>query len=128
VAAASGVCDVWVYQVGVSILSCVCRVYVEEVRNLPILSGKTSCSVILEATLYHGDKPLCSPVSTTIKLLESSLRWRETINFKVSKKNLPRAVKILFLVSEALQRRESVGVKKAPKFLYWGLAMIFDHQ
>ena len=105
-----------------------CRVHVEEVRNLPALTGKTSCSVILEATLYHGDKPLCPPVSTSLKVLESSLHWRETINFKVSKKNLPRAAKILFLVSEALQRRESVGVKKTPKFLYWGLTMVFDHQ
>ena len=89
-----------------------CRVHVEEVRNLPVLTGKTSCSVILEVTLYHGDKPLCSPVSTSLKALECSLQ--------VSKKNLPRAAKILFLVSEALQRRKSVGVKKTPKFLYWG--------
>ncbi len=100
----------------------------EEVKNLPMLSGKTTCSVILEATLYHGDKPLCSPVTTTIKLLDSCLQWRETINFKIAKKNIPRAAKILFLVSEALQRRESVGVKKTPKFLFWGLSMIFDHQ
>lgn len=103
------------------------RVRIETVRHLPVFS-KTSFSAIIEATLYHGDKPLCAPVSSTTKVLASSVQWKETLNFKVCKKNIPRAAKILFVVSEGLQRKESVGVKKTPKFLFWGLSMVFDHQ
>ncbi len=84
--------------------------------------------MIIEATLYHGEKALCPPVTTSTKPMDTNINWKENINFKIAKKNIPRAAKILFIVSEALQRKDSVGVKKAPKFLYWGLTMVFDHQ
>lgn len=96
-------------------------------QNLPSLPGRTPYSVIIEATLYHGDKPLCPSVTTTAKTLDRSISWKETMNFKIAKKNIPRAAKILFVVSEVLQKRESVTVKK-PKFQFWGLTMVFDHQ
>lgn len=104
------------------------RLKIEKVEQLPTLSNRSSSLVIIEATLYHGEKALCPPVSSTTKLLDHTLHWKETINFKIAKKNVPRSAKILFIVTEASQRKESVGAKKAPKFLFWGLTMVFDHQ
>ncbi len=105
------------------------RLRVDRVENLPVYSNNTPYSAIVEATLYHGDKPLCPPVTTAARGLDGTIHWRETINFKIAKKNIPRAAKILFIISEpSLQRRESVGVKKAPKYLYWGLTTVFDYQ
>jgi hypothetical protein len=101
---------------------------VEKVDQLPTHSNRASSLVIIEATLFHGEKALCAPVTTTSKLMENTLHWKECINFKIAKKNVPRSAKILFIVTEASQRKESVGAKKAPKFLYWGLTMVFDHQ
>ena len=102
------------------------RVSVEAVKNLPYLSSKTS--VVIEATLYHGDKPLSAPVTTSTKVSSPCIQWREKINFKVSKKNIPRAAKIMLLVTEGLQKKEMMGVKKTSKMLFWGLSMVFDHQ
>lgn len=101
---------------------------VEKAEQLPTFSNRASTLVIIEATLYHGEKALCSPITTTTKLLDHALHWKESINFKIAKKNIPRSAKILFIVTEAAQRKESVGAKKAPKFLFWGLTMVFDHQ
>lgn len=98
-------------------------------EQLPSFStNRTSYSVIIEATLYHGGKALCPPVISTSKILNNTVVWKENIDFNIEKKNIPHSAKIMFLVSEALLKKESVGMKKAPKFLYWGLTMVFDHQ
>ena len=91
-------------------------------------SNRNPHSVIIEATIYHGERALCQPVTTTAKLLDNTIAWKESLDFRIAKKNIPRSAKILFLVSEASQKKESAAMKKAPKFLYWGLTMVFDHQ
>ena len=99
--------------------------------NLPLVSSKNPINVIVDATLYHGEKPLCDPVTTSGQLLNLSVTWSETLNFKMAKRDIPKSAKILFRISEPMQRRESSSTKsqlKATKFLYWGLTTLFDHQ
>ena len=107
-----------------------CRLKILRADNLPLVSCKNSPSVIVEATLYHGEKPLCTPVTTSAQLLNLSVNWSETLNFKMAKMDVPKSAKILFRISEPLQNRESSSSKnlKGTKFLYWGLTALFDHQ
>ena len=43
--------------------------------------------------------------------------------------SLPQqSAKVMFVIREPLIRRESGSAKKMPKFLYWGLTTVFDHQ
>ena len=100
----------------------------EKVEELPTLSNRSSYLAIIEATLYHGGKPLCSSITTTTKVLDNTIVWRESIGFSIKKKDIPRSAKILFVVTEAAQKKDSIEVKKTPKFLFWGLTMVFDHQ
>ena len=39
-----------------------------------------------------------------------------------------QAAKIMFVIHEPVQRRESFTSRKPQRFLYWGLTSIFDHQ
>lgn len=106
------------------------RLKILRADNLPLVSGKNPLNVIVDATLYHGEKPLCTPVSTSAQSLNLSVSWSETLNFKMAKMDVPKSAKILFRISEPLQNRESTSSKnlKGTKFLYWGLTALFDHQ
>ena len=104
------------------------RLRIESVEQLPVFSNRASHSVIIEATLYHGEKALCPSITTTAKILDQTLHWKEILNFSIAKKNVPRSAKVLLIVTEAVLRKDSIGVKKSPKFLFWGLTTIFDHQ
>ena len=95
------------------------------------MSSKNQFNVIVDATLYHGEKPLCSPVTTSAQMLNLSVSWSETLNFRVAKMDIPKSAKILFRISEPMQRKDSSSTKnqlKGTKFLYWGLTSLFDHQ
>lgn len=50
--------------------------------------------MVVEATLYHGDKPLCPTVTTGAHALGQTVRWKSTLNFKIKKKNIPKVYKI----------------------------------
>ena len=107
------------------------RLRIIKANNLPLVSTKNPLSVIVDATLYHGEKPLCSPVTTSAQLLNLTVMWSETLNFRMEKRDIPKSAKILFRISEPMQRRESSSTKnqlKATKFLYWGLTTLFDHK
>lgn len=106
------------------------RLRIIKVNNLPLVSSKNQPTVIVDATLYHGEKPLCSSVTTSGQLLNLTVMWSETLNFRIAKRDIPKSTKILFRVSEPLQRRDSSAAKnlKGTKFLYWGLTALFDHQ
>ena len=61
--------------------------------NLPVVQGKSLSQrpqAVVEATLYHGDNPLGPSVVTAAHPLEQSIRWKETLNFKIAKKNIPK--------------------------------------
>lgn len=60
--------------------------------HLPSL-GRSS-HVVVEATLYHGDRPLCPTVTTVTHTLGQTVRWKSTLNFKIKKKNIPKVYKI----------------------------------
>ena len=98
-----------------------------EATNLPLLPSR-SAHVFIEAKLYHGEKQLCPTVSTTSKVIDLSVKWKEKLTFKIEKKNIPKAAKILILISEPYTRRESVAVRRGSKFIYWGLSTVYDHE
>lgn len=104
------------------------RLTVVKAENLPFVSSRNPLQAVVEATLYHGEKPLCPSVTTTAQVLNLTVQWSEPLNFKIAKKNIPKSAKILFQIFEPDQKRESVSVKKGSKFLYWGLSTLFDHQ
>lgn len=108
------------------------RLRIIKADHLPLVSSKNPLTVIVDATLYHGEKPLCSPVTTSGQLLNLSVNWSETLNFRIAKRDIPKSAKILFRISEPMQRRESSSATKnqlkGTKFLYWGLTTLFDHQ
>lgn len=106
------------------------RLKILRADNLPLVSSKNPLNVIVDATLYHGEKPLCAPVTTSAQLLNLSVNWSETLNFKMAKMDIPKSAKILFRIREPLQNKESSSSKnlKGTKFLYWGLTALFDHQ
>lgn len=67
----------------------VLRLRLVKSEQLPSMQGKPS-QVVVEATLYHGDKPLCPTITTAARTLEHSVRWKETLNFRIKKKNIPK--------------------------------------
>ena len=72
-------------------------------EQLPSMQGK-ACQVIVEATLYHGDKPLCPTITTAARTLEHTVRWKETLNFRIKKKNIPKVLYSGKLSTEKLLR------------------------
>ena len=98
-----------------------------EATNLPLVQSRVLQAVV-EATLYHGEKQLCPTVTTTAKVINLSVKWGETLVFKIAKKNIPKSAKILIQISEPYQRRESAPNRRSSKFIYWGLCTVFDHE
>jgi len=101
---------------------------VVEATNLPFVPGR-AVQAVVEATLYHGVKQLCETVTTTAKTIDLSVKWSETLVFKIAKKNIPKSAKVLIQISEPfVNRRESAATKRGSKFIYWGLCTVFDHE
>ncbi len=98
-----------------------------EATNLPLVQSRVLQAVV-EATLYHGEKQLCPTVTTTAKVVDLSVKWGETLVFKIAKKNIPKSAKILIQISEPYLRRESTSNRRSSKFIYWGLCTVFDHE
>lgn len=98
-----------------------------EATNLPLLQGR-GVQVVVEATLYHGEKQLCDTVTTTAKTVDLSVKWGQMLTFKIAKKNIPKSAKILIQISEPFMRRESTSSRRGSKFIYWGLCTVFDHE
>lgn len=101
--------------------------FILEATNLPFVQGKALPAVV-EATLYHGEKQLCPTVSTTAKPIDLSVKWGETLTFKIAKKNIPKSAKILIQISDPPLVRQSTSGRRGSKFIYWGLCTIFDHE
>lgn len=103
-----------------------------QVENLPLIQKTKPYSVFVSATLYHGWRKLCGPVNTEANSLKSTVQWNEEIDFEFQKKNIPKAAKILFVVSEGTvtkkQSHQTIKEKSKPRFLYWGLMSVYNHR
>jgi hypothetical protein len=105
---------------------------VVKLDQLPVRSLTTRTPLVVEVSLYHGATQLCQTQQTSPQPLNGLIRIKETMNFKIAKKDVPKSARLMFVVRESSQRKEcTVGTRKTQargSFLYWGLVSLIDHQ
>ena len=67
-----------------------CSLRIITVDNLPPAPSKLKSSLSIQVTLYHGGKKLSETVQTTAVYGDTSIRWKETLNFRRAKRDIPK--------------------------------------
>ena len=67
------------------------RLQVVKLDQLPVRSLPTrTTSLVVEVSLYHGATQLCQTQQTSPQPLNGLVRIKETMNFKIAKKDVPK--------------------------------------
>ncbi len=74
------------------------------VENLKSIIHSKHSSLAVKVILYHGTTELCTPFTTSAKLLGERINWNETITFPIKQKDVPK-VKGIYFYLQALPAR-----------------------